>query len=80
MARQLERLFDTLVKRKMGAAALPVAGISIGLCLVETHRVTPPPFDWWIGTIGVLLVAASTLLFLTAAVIYLVISTRTGWK
>jgi hypothetical protein len=65
MGRQLKRLFDKLVKYKMGAAALPVAGISIGLCLVETHRLTPPPFDWWIGTISVVLVAASTFLFLS---------------
>jgi cytochrome c biogenesis factor len=62
----LERWFDKLVKNKMGGAALPIAGIAIGLFLVECSRIIPAPHDQDVAQLGILIMYASGLLLILA--------------
>jgi hypothetical protein len=73
----LERLFDKLVKQKMGGAALPIAGVLAGLCVVtEGPRLSPAPFDWWVGAIGIAIMAASGVVFVAATIVYAIMWAR----
>jgi hypothetical protein len=46
------RLYALLVKNKMGAPALSVIGMGMGVWLVEMTRVTPSPYDEHLGWVG----------------------------
>jgi hypothetical protein len=68
-----ERWFDKLVKNKMGGAALSVAGIAVGLLIIEAGRAIQPPFDWYVALAGLVLIWANVGLFIIAGAVYIVL-------
>jgi hypothetical protein len=77
--RIFERWFAVLVKNKMAAAAVPIAGISIGYLVVELSRTVPDSVRDQLTLAGALLMEGSMgLLFLAIAglVYFLLAATR----
>lgn len=70
MAGPLERLFDKLVKQRMAGAALPIAGISVGVFVLELGNITPPPFDFWVAAIGLSVITVCAILLVAAIAVY----------
>ena len=58
--------FETLVKNKMGGAALPIAGISLGYLMIEGSRAVPHPYDTDVAKLGLRLMYASVVIFVIA--------------
>jgi hypothetical protein len=58
------RWYSILVKNKMAAPALCVAGMALGWSFVQGTRVTPHPYDDHIGYVGLRMIDVSALTFL----------------
>lgn len=67
--------FDKLVKNKMGAGALPVSGISIGYTVIQGSRIVPL-FDEDVALLGLRLMIASVICFISFMVIFIILWTR----
>jgi hypothetical protein len=65
------RWFELLARNRLGAALLPVTGISIGYFLALSVRVLAEPFAWYIGLFGTALIGLCVVLFAVFAVTYL---------
>jgi hypothetical protein len=70
----LERWFNLLVKHKFGIAAVPVAGIAIGLLIVTVSQALPPRAGERLQDSGLFLVQWSIYLFIAAAITFIVIA------
>ena len=70
----LERWFGLLVKHKFGIAAVPVAGIAIGLLLTTASQPFPEAARKSLQTSGLFLVQWSAYLFVVATMILIVIA------
>jgi hypothetical protein len=64
------RWYSLLAKRQMAGALLPVCGLSMGLVMVQSVRVTPTPFDVDVGFYGVRLIGFSTYTFALVMVLF----------
>lgn len=67
--------FDRLVKNKMGAAALPISGISVGYLIMQGSRIVPR-YDEDVALLGLRLMVVSVFCFVSAMVIFIVIWTN----
>jgi hypothetical protein len=67
----LERWFKLLVKHKFGIAAVPVAGIAIGLLITAAAQAFPAGPRQRLQDSGLFLVEWSAYLFIAAAVTFI---------
>jgi hypothetical protein len=69
--RFFERWFVLLAKHKLGAALLPVSGISIGFFLMISVHVMPEQFASYVGFIGILMLSFSSFCFILVMALYI---------
>jgi hypothetical protein len=72
--RALERWFSLLVKHKFGIAAVPIAGIAIGLLIITVSQALPPGPGERLQDSGLFLVQWSGYLFIVAAATFIVLA------
>jgi hypothetical protein len=70
----LERWFSLLVKHKFGIAAIPVAGMAIGLFIAVASQAFPAEARGSLQASGLFLVQYSVYLFLAASVVFIVLA------
>jgi hypothetical protein len=72
--RALERWFSLLVKHKFGIAAVPIAGIAIGLLIIAISQALPPGPGERLQDSGLFLVQWSSYLFVAAAATFIALA------
>ena len=72
--RALERWFSLLVKHKFGIAAVPTAGMAIGLLIIAISQALPSGPGERLQDSGLFLVQWSSYLFVAAAATFIVLA------
>ena len=72
--RALERWFSLLVKHKFGIAAVPIAGMAIGLVIIAISQALPSGPGERLQDSGLFLVQWSSYLFVAAAATFIALA------